>query len=135
MGYLSHIHGSMSLSRELNHAEVKAVEAATDPNGWFGLDVWEDEEDTDTGRITAKSADAIIVTYDEGGKAYSALEELQKLINALPGDVGLTGSFRRTGEESPDVSRYVLKPTDPRTVIEEKPRLVWPDGSEEPVRR
>lgn len=129
MGYLSHIQGSMSLSRELNHAEVKAVEAATDPDGWFGLDVWEDEEDTDTGRITAKSADAIIVTYDEGGKAYSALEELQKLIN-----VGVTGLFRRTGEESPDVSRYVLKPTDPRTVIEEKPRLIWPDGSEEPVR-
>lgn len=135
MGYSSRFEGQMDLSRELTHAEVKAVEAVTDQDGWFGLDVWEDEEDTDTGRLTARAADSIVVTYDDSGKAYSALEELQKLIDALPGDVGVTGGFRRTGEESPDVSRYVLKPTDPRTVIEEKPRLVWPDGSEEPVRR
>lgn len=137
MGYYSSIQGEMSLSRELTHGEVVAIEKlqAGDPgSSWFELDVFENEEETPSGRVTAKSADSIIVAYEDSGKAYSALQELQVLISALPEDVTLSGQFYRTGEESPDVSRYVLE-EDGRSVIEEEPRLVWPDGSEEPVRR
>lgn len=137
MGYLSRISGTMNLSRELTHSEVVAVEKllAGDPGSyWFGLDSWEDEEETPNGRVIAKSADSIVVAYDDSGKAYTALQELQVLISALPEDVTLSGQFRRIGEEAPDISRYALD-EDGRSVIEETPRLVWPDGSEEPVRR
>lgn len=134
MGYYSRISGDMTLSRVLTHGEVIAVNNVIGCSGWFELDVWEDEEETPNGRVIAKGADSIIVAFEDSGKAYRALEELQALIDALPEDVTVSGRFIRTGEEAPDISRYV--PTaNGRGVIEEKPVLRWPDGSEEQVRR
>lgn len=139
MGYYSRLSGSLDLSRELTHAELRAMPKSEFSDLWlFKFDVFEDEEDTDHGIVVVQSADSIVpaVEEGEGTKVYEAILQLQKLVNMLPIDVEVSGHIRREGERSPDVGRYVVTKVrgNERKVIEEEPRLVWPDGTSEPVR-
>lgn len=128
MGYLTRFTGYLNFSRPLKHGEVKQV-----PEGdLFGLDVWEDEEDTDDGRIIRKSAEGIEVKWEEPCKGYDSQEQLQNLIDALPADVEVRGEIRCDGEQTGDISRYVVRD---RKVISETPKLTWPDGTTEPAGR
>lgn len=131
MGYLTRFDGFLTFSRPLMHGEVHAV-PDDDDLYLFGLEVFEDEEETDQGRIISKASEGIEVKVDDRCKGYDCEEQLQRIINALPPDVVVRGEIRCDGEDTGDVSRLVVHD---RKVVREVPRLIWPDGSEERSRR
>ena len=131
MGYNSYISSDngYTFSRPLNATEARAFQqvlSATNYASYFlGLDVQEETVETDEGTLTRISADSLTPTGNEG-KAYEIFADLQKLINALPADVTVSGYVERIGEEFPDAERiHVLG----RRVVSVKAEIAWPDPS------
>lgn len=133
MGYESHITGDgITFSRPLVGAEVRALRGVFSATDWASyllrLTISETQIETDEGILTRIECGGI--TPYQSGKAYGLIEDLEKVIAALPADVTASGHIERIGEEFPDAERIYAAG---RTIVVHQAVVGWPaapEGSE-----
>jgi hypothetical protein len=97
-----------------------------------GLDLFDDVVDhPELGVVEVHQAYGIIPSTNDSVKGYRMIEELQLLVDQIPGDVDITGHIRGRGELG-DHTRYYVAGN--RRVVEEKAKILWPDGTTEDAR-
>lgn len=69
-------------------------------------------------------------TWEDEARGYNIVDHVQEVINAHP-DHEFSGRLDCSGEESGDLWRLEVHD---RRAVRVQPRIVWPDGSEEPTR-
>lgn len=132
MGYYYRFSGHMDFSRELTFAEVTAMPEPAEDYPSVELDTTSHRERTDEGWLERIGAVGIKLTEVEEDRGNTVMDDLAGIFKALPEDVTVTGEFRMTGEQSPDVSRIVVSAEGyPNRIF---PQLRWPDGQVEDVR-
>lgn len=124
MGYYTRFDGEISIVPPLTWAEIKRGPGLQD----IRLRTIEDTQETDEGRITRVTADAVIPLMEDSYKGYSIVEELQALVDAHGKRHAFTGYISAEGEEAGDLWRLAVK--DGRAVKVE-PRIVWPEGMDQ----
>jgi hypothetical protein len=134
MGYITRFHGELTIEPPLSWAEVRSSDFAPERFDANRLDVKirveETEVDTDDGLIIRRPGVALVPAYEDDMRGYNIVEHVQRFIDAYP-DHALTGRLDCEGEQAGDLWR--LEVHDGRAVAV-RPRIVWPDGSEEVAR-
>lgn len=130
MGYYTTYTGEITITPPLTWAEIK--DSPFLPNDAFNIrdlkfEVTREDRDTAEGTLIRREAIAVVPLTDDTYKGYDVVEHLQEILDAFPGHE-FTGSIRAEGEEAGDIWR--LDVVDGRAV-KVKPRIVWPDGTEE----
>lgn len=122
MGYYTRFEGEISIVPPLTWAEIKKGPGIQD----LRLRTVEDVEETDEGRVTRVTADAVIPLMEDSYKGYSIVEELQALADAHKSH-RFTGYISAEGEDAGDLWRLAVKNGK---AVKIKPRIVWPDEGE-----
>lgn len=129
MGYTSSATGTITITPPLRWGDIK--DSPYLPGRVNHDDNWRDVAyvvaettvDTDHGRLTTEVATGIgPVDPDESMKRYAFVAQLQELVSAHP-DRTFTGAVEFLGEDG-ERWRHVVRGGQ---VVEQKPRLVWPD--------
>lgn len=136
MGYYTVISGEIAISPHIPWDELKTspfVEGGATEyvEKDVALRVVEKVTETDEGTLTVRYADAVIPAGDDSVKAYGIVEHLQELIKLHGEGRAFTGRLDGEGEDAGDLWR--LEVHDGKAV-KVRPRIVWPDGTEEPQR-
>jgi hypothetical protein len=87
--------------------------------------------DTDEGTVIARSAVALVSTWDHEARGYNIVAHLQEVVDAYPGHE-FVGRLDCAGENTGDLWRLEVHD---RRAVKVTPRIVWPDGTEEEVDR
>lgn len=119
MGYYTRFEGEIAIVPPPTWAEIKKGPGLQD----LRLRTVEDVEETDEGRITRVTANAVIPLTDDEYKGYSVVEELQALVAAHKSHE-FTGYISAEGEDAGDLWRLAVKD---RRAVKITPRIVWPD--------
>lgn len=122
MGYGSRITGRIEIDPPLKKSEIAKLPDIRD------LQIAITEHDTviDGNEVTVSMGTAITNGDDEEFSRYTLNEDLQSIVDGIPGRV-FSGSLIRIGEESGDVERLTV---DSNGMIEsEMATLRWSDGS------
>lgn len=124
MGYVSQFEGEIAISPPLNAAEVRAArdDMGTDPLLKILVEetvtfILEDE--------LMKQQGVAVIPAAEDMKGYHFVDQLRALVAGYP-DHEFHGTIVRTGEEQPDMERYVATGHEVRV---EKAVMTWPDGT------
>ncbi|MGR6922621.1 DUF6205 family protein [[Actinomadura] parvosata] len=134
MGYTSHITGEITVTPPIPWGELQSNPAGpfyrtSDNKEWDRL-TWlrlvEEPVETRDGTLIRKQAIAIRPSEADELRVDGLGREVQAILDAHPGHT-FDGVLLVTGEESPDIWRVRI--IDGRAV-EERPRIVWPDGTE-----
>lgn len=131
MGYHSHISGEITIDPPIPWAELQGSPfvCTPDQDEWDRL-TWlrlvEESVQTDEGTLIRKQAVAIRPSEADELRVDGLDRDVQAIIDAHPGHV-FDGVLLVRGDESPDIWRVRI--ADGRAV-EERPRIVWPDGTE-----
>lgn len=134
MGYTSYIAGEITIHPPIPWGDLQGSAFVRTPDNkeWDRL-TWlrlvEDTVQTHDGTLIRKQAIAIRPSEADELRVRNLDREVQAIIDAHPGHT-FDGVLLVTGEESPDIWRVRI--VDGRAV-EERPRIVWPDGTEETV--
>jgi hypothetical protein len=135
MGYITRFDGELVIDPPLTWTEIRDSEFSPDRFETNRLDVKirveEVAVDTDEGQVIRRSGVALIPAYEDEMRGYDIVEHVQRFIDTYSPAHSLTGRFDCEGEETGDLWR--LEVHDGRA-IRVRPRIVWPDGSEEVVR-
>lgn len=136
MGYVTQFNGEISIHPPIPWAQIKdspfLPEAARNNRGkdiMFRVEQFERE--TPDGTLTVRTAVALVSTWEDEARGYSIVEHVQEAVNAYPGHK-FTGRLDCAGEETGDLWRLEVHG---RQAVKVTPRIVWPDGSEEPTAR
>src|SRR5687768_16962790 len=98
MGYFTRYTGEISFSRDLTAKETSDITLEED--ACVTLDLFEEIVDTqEYGIVEVKQAYSIIPASEDGMRGYYFTAQLQKLVDQLPADVGLSGYIRGQGED------------------------------------
>lgn len=134
MGYYTRFDGEIVITPPLPWSEVK--DSPFVKAGEYGevdrdckLRLVEETVETDEGTLIRKQAVAVVCTYTGQTKAYSIVEHLQELLDLHGEGRTFTGYLSAEGEESADLWRLAVENGRAAKI---QPRIVWPDGSEEP---
>ena len=133
MGYESHITGDgITFSRPLVGAEVRALQAVFSATDWASCLLRLTISDTaalDPGQDALVGLDLRLTPY-RSGEAYGLIEDLEKVIAALPVDVTASGFIERIGEKFRDAERIYAAG---RKIVVHQAVVTWPaapEGSE-----
>ena len=132
MGYTSYISGEITIRPPITWDELQDSPFTLTPerNEWDRL-TWlklhEEVVQTSEGILIRKVAVAIRPSEADELRVYDLDQDVQAIIDAHPGHT-FDGVMVVRGEQSPDIWRVRI--IDGRAV-EERPRIVWPDGTEE----
>jgi hypothetical protein len=135
MGYTSKVSGNIEIKPVVPHKDVlKLIEAGLakrpDEKYYSGIsdvfvDYYKNREDTDDGVLIKYEAWNIEPASEDRYKAYSIVEDLQKIVDLLGTEkYRYLGFFEIRGEDDDDLWR--LKVKDGK-VMEIKPKIVWPE--------
>ena len=136
MGYHSHLEGEITINPPIPWSEVRDGDfvSASDREEWKRL-VWlrldEETVQTDEGTLTRKQAVAIRVTTAGELRAGTLRPEVQEIVARHGKGRTFDGYILVRGEESPDIWRVAVENGE---AVEVYPRIIWPDGTEEPRR-
>lgn len=113
MGYYTTFEGRLHVKPRFSESEVETLETYVETTFYGDVDVDE------TG-----------ITFERlHGKYYDFEDDIKSIVaDLVSAGYEVSGSVVATGEESADIWRLVVTPGS--TVVKEKARLVWPDGSE-----
>lgn len=107
MGYYTYVSGDISFTPPLTEEEIEVIEAAMEQEQIFGMTVELDK----------------IVPYDDEFKAHNFEEDLQLVVNMLPGRE-FFGFMEGQGEDNDDVWRVRI---EDGTVQKQKAVMTWPE--------
>jgi hypothetical protein len=133
MGYTSYLSGEITIHPPIPWGELQDSPFVRTPdrNEWDRL-TWlrlvEDTVQTDEGTLIRKQAIAIRPSEADELRVYDLGREVQAIIDAHGEGRTFDGILLVCGDESPDIWRVRI--IDGRAV-EERPRIVWPDGTEQ----
>ena len=134
MGYRTDFDGEFVINPPLTWAEVRASRFAPDAFEKHKLDVklrvGEQVADDDEGTRIIRTGVALVPSYEDDMRAYNIVKHVQAFIDEHAGHE-LIGRLDCRGEEAGDLWRLEIH--DGRAA-EVRPRIVWPDGTEEVVR-
>lgn len=147
MGYRTVVAGEITITPPLTQAEMEAVDVVSRhhylPERWIGTTRRHnrDEEVLDIAvRVeidahyegdelrTTITGVALVGSWDDEFKAYYIEEDLQTMVNTFP-DHSFSGSLLLEGEDNLDIWRLAVH--NGHDVVVLRPKLVWPDGTEE----
>jgi hypothetical protein len=135
MGYLSRVTGNIEIKPVVSHKDMlKLIEAglAKQPNEKYYsgsadvcVEYYLDTEDTEEGRLIRYQGWNIEPTSEDRYKAYSLVEDVQKIVDLLGTEkYRYLGFLEINGEEDGDLWRVRIKDGK---VKEIKPEIVWPE--------
>lgn len=128
MGYNTRLEGSIKIIPPLSAAELREhPEVSNSDSRSVAVPVVKQRKDTDEGYTVVLEGREITPTTDEEHKAYGLIDELCDYANFYPGHE-YSGYIYCYGEESGDIWRVSIKDGK---VLEERPKIVWPDGTEQ----
>lgn len=134
MGYITRFDGELTIVPPLTWAEVKDSNFEPDRVESIRLDVKlrisEVEVDTDEGVMIRRAGVALIPTYEDDMRGYDIVEHVQRFLDEHPGH-DLTGRLDCEGEDAGDLWRLEVHD---RRAVKVKPRILWPDGTEQEIR-
>lgn len=121
MGYYTTFTGEITIVPPLTWAEIKRGPGLED----LRLRTVEETTETDEGRVTRVTADAVVPITEDSYKGYRIVEELQALVNAHKAH-RFVGYISAEGEDAGDMWRLTVAAKD-RKAVRVKPRIVWPE--------
>lgn len=133
MSYTSYLSGEIVIDPPIPWGELQGSQFVRTPDNqeWDRL-TWlrlvEDTVETDDGTLIRKQAIAIRHAEADELRVRGLDRQVQEIIDAHGDGRTFDGVFLVRGEKSPDIWRVRI--IDGRAV-EERPRIVWPDGTEE----
>lgn len=133
MSYTSYLDGEITFDPPIPWSELQESPFIRTPerNEWDRL-VWlrmvEEPVQTGEGTLIRKQAIAIRPSEADELRVYGLDRDVQAIIDAHGEGRTFAGVLLVRGEKSPDIWRVRI--VDGRAV-EERPRIVWPDGTEE----
>src|SRR6266702_286980 len=131
MGYYSRLTGSIKINPPLTAAELREHSWLTKPEPLtVFVSVVKKRVDTDTGYTVTLAGSEIVPTTEDELNVNHLQTELEG-IAAIPGH-SFDGYIYAYGEEQGDIWRITIRDGQ---VVEEKPKVVWPDGTEHEVGR
>ena len=134
MGYITHFDGEFIITPPLTWAEVRDSRFSPDNFERHRLDVkvrvGEQVTEDDNGVHIVRTGVALVPAYEDEMSGYNIVDHVQRFLSEHPGH-GLVGRLDCAGEETGDLWRLEIH--DGRAV-KVKPRIVWPDGSEQEIR-
>ncbi|MFG3439894.1 DUF6205 family protein [Nonomuraea sp. NPDC047897] len=134
MGYTSRLSGEITINPPIPWGELQGSPFVRTPDNdeWDRL-TWlrlvEDTVETDDGTLIRKQAIAIRPSEADELRVHGLDRDVQAIIDAHLGHT-FEGLMLVRGEESPDIWRVSVQDG---CAVEERPRIVWPDGTEETV--
>jgi hypothetical protein len=135
MGYVTRFNGEITITPPIPWGQIKDSPFLPDAAKTGGKDIMfridQVERDTDDGTLIVRSAVALVSTWDDEARGYNIVEHVQQVVDAHPGHE-FGGRLDCYGEETGDLWRLEVRG---RRAVRVEPRIVWPDGSEEPTRR
>jgi hypothetical protein len=139
MSYRDHLYGSVAITPPFGHAAVADVL----PVRADSLVCWRTEPRTRTVTVdidgeatevnaTVSFVNGIVPAENNDLRARDLANQLAALARHIPEGREITGRIIRVGEGEPgDVERYrIVTDRGARTVVTDKARLVWPDGTD-----
>lgn len=134
MGYVTSFRGEIAITPPIQWGQIKNSPFLPDNAKSNDKDVMfhveQVERETDDGTLSVRSAVGLVTTWEDGARGYNIVAHVQEAINSYPGHE-FTGRLNCYGEESGDLWRLEVHG---RRAVKVEPRIVWPDGSEEPRR-
>ena len=132
MGYVTHFTGEIAITPPIPWGDIKTSpfmpeNARGNRNGkdvMFRIE--QVERDTPEGTLIARSAVALVSTWEDDARGYNIVDHVQEAVDAHPGHE-FTGRLDCEGEEAGDLWRLEVHG---RRAVKVTPRIVWPDGSE-----
>lgn len=133
MGYITHFEGELQIEPPLIWAEIQtsrfAPERAEDGRMDVKIRIAEVEANTAEGVMIRPSGVALIPTYEDDMRGYDIVDHVQQFLDENP-EHQLVGRLDCRGEETGDLWRLEIQG---RRATKVQPRIVWPDGTEEPL--
>lgn len=131
MGYDSRVRGIIAIDPPLTWAEIDGSPFLPD-KAWMQdlavkLHVTEEPVTTADGVLLRRSSAAFVPVTDDEYRAYTVVEDVQKLVSSHGEGRTFTGRLSGFGSDPGDLWRVEIR--EGRAVRVE-PRIVWPDGSE-----
>jgi hypothetical protein len=134
MGYYTSFDGEFVINPPLMWAEVRSSRFGPDQFEKHRLDVkvrvGEAVVDDDEGTRITRTGVALMPAYEDEMRGYNIVEHVQLFMDEHPGHE-LVGRLDCRGEETGDLWRLEIQGS---RAVEVRPRIVWPDGTEEVVR-
>jgi hypothetical protein len=135
MGYTTRFSGELRIEPPLTWAEIRdsrfGPERAESERLDVKVRVEEAEVETDEGTMTRRAGVALVPTWEDEMRGYDIVEHVQSFLDSNAGTHALTGRLDCAGEDAGDIWRLEIH--DGRAV-QVRPRIVWPDGTEEVAR-
>jgi hypothetical protein len=146
MGYYTRVDGEITIAPWLTQSEMELAGLA--PREYYPKDRWivvtsryyrddpleiavrveVNELIVPEGKFTTVTGVALIQSWDDASKAYYIEEDLRTMVNTFP-EHSFTGELRMQGEDNLDIWKLAIH--NEHDVIVLRPKLVWPDGTEE----
>lgn len=135
MGYVTNFSGEIRIEPPIPWGQIKdspfLPDNARERNGRdLMFVVSEVQRDTDEGTVIARSAVALVSTWEDEARGYDIVEHLQEVVTAYPGHE-FVGRLDCEGERAGDLWRLEVHD---RRAVKVTPRIIWPDGIEETPR-
>lgn len=134
MGYVTKFQGEIAIVPPIPWGDIKdspfLPERARTNDRDLKFRIAEEAVDTAEGRLYRRSAVALVSTWDDEARGYNIVEHLQEAVDAFPGHE-FTGRLDCAGQETGDLWRLEVHD---RHAAQVRPRIVWPNGDEEPTR-
>lgn len=135
MGYVTTFNGEIEIHPPIPWANIKDSpflpdRARTNRGKDIMFRVEQIERETPDGTLTVRTAVALVPTWEDEARGYDIVDHVQQVVDAYPGHE-FTSRLDCAGEETGDLWRLEVHD---RQAVKVTPRIVWPDGSEEPSR-
>jgi hypothetical protein len=135
MGYITRFDGELRIHPPMVWAEVRDSRFGPERFDKEHLDVKirveEVTVETDEGFETRRTGVALVPAYEDEMRGYNIVEHVQQFLDSNAGVHDLEDRLDCRGEETGDLWRLEIH--DGRAV-QVRPRILWPDGTEEVVR-
>jgi len=132
MGYYTRITGRFTITPPLTLDDLQDSDFTPERGRRAGRDLefffLDEPVTTEMGTMLVRTA-AALQPLSSPTKAYRIIEDVQDFLDSHPGHV-LTGRLDCRGEEAGDLWRLEVHGG---RAVKVTPRIVWPDGSEEPA--
>lgn len=129
MGYLTEVHGSIEIDPPARWSVVRPYANWTRPDdvrcAYLGCD--DIPVETDEGQLIRRVGARIEPHPGSPFKAYTLVEDVQSIIDALGRERRYVGEFQCEGEDFGDIWRLVVVDGVAKKLT---PRILWPDETE-----
>lgn len=133
MGYYTQYSGEITINPPIPWTDINTdylPQNAWRSNVDVQLRIDETTVNTDEGILILRKAIAIQPVTDEPYKGYDIIDHVQRIVDSYGDGHTFNGFISCQGDESGDLWRLEVRDGQ---AVKVRPRIVWPDGSEEPT--